>query len=269
MAFGAPVSYRLPHPLAEVRAGPGRTAFRGKAAFAYGEGCGNGWVYFGTGKYEIQADKTNTTTQYFFGLQDPPAKGVSTYASNDARIKTIQAKFFTTQINGQDRTIRIYDGSNPDNDPWKMELYSGQFSGPSAAGSERVFTKPLVVNGIVFFTTFIPDQNVCAGSGETWVFAVQYNTGLPPSFPIFDLNGDGLYDDKDMVEVNGEKVVPIGIFVGRGKGSHPVLHKDTLFITTTGDGLDALTRNGGSGGLTPIPFNNLNSRVTVNSWKQD
>ena len=149
---------------------------------------------------------------------------------------------------------------------WKMELYSGQFSGPSAAGSERVFTKPLVVNGIVFFTTFIPDQNICAGSGETWVFAVDYSTGLAPDFPIFDLNGDGLFDANDKVEVNGVMVVPIGIFVGRGKGSHPVLHKDTLFITTTGDGDDSTT---GHGGLTPIPFNNRNSRVRVNSWKQN
>jgi hypothetical protein len=243
----------------------GINPIRGKAGFAYGEGNGNIWVYCGTGKYEIQADKTNTATQYFFGLQDSAA-GVSTYAPDDPRIKTIQAKFLTTQINGQDRTVRIYDGSNPYHDSWKIELYSGQFSGPSAAGSERVFTKPLVVNGIVFFTTFIPDQNVCAGSGETWVFAVQYDTGLPPSFPIFDLNGDGLFDDKDKVEVNGEKLIPMGIFVGRGKGSHPVLHKDTLFITTTGDGDDSVN---GKGGLTPIPFNNRNSRVRVNSWKQN
>jgi hypothetical protein len=63
---------------------------------------------------------------------------------------------------------------------------------------------------------------------------------------VFDLNGDGKFDESDKVEVNGESVVPAGIYVGRGQGSRPVLHKDTLFITTTGDGVTAI--DGGDGG---------------------
>ena len=31
----------------------------------------NVWAYFGTGRYISTADKTNTDTQYFFGLKDP------------------------------------------------------------------------------------------------------------------------------------------------------------------------------------------------------
>jgi Tfp pilus tip-associated adhesin PilY1 len=87
-----------------------------------------------------------------------------------------------------------------------------------------VITEPLVVAGIVFFTTFIPDENVCAGAGETWLFALDYQSGLAEAKPIFDLNKDGKFNDDDLVEIDGVKVVPIGIKVGRGKGSYPVLH---------------------------------------------
>ena len=41
------------------------------------------------------------------------------------------------------------------------------------------------------------------------------------------------FTDADKIEVNGQKVVPVGIYVGRGQGSAPVLFKDTLFITTS------------------------------------
>jgi len=73
-----------------------------------------------------------------------------------------------------------------------------------------------------------------------------------------------------MVDTDGDGVpdaVPIGIKVGRGKGSHPVIHKDTLFITTTGDGDD-----GGGGGNPEEDFfakkiNLKNKRIRVESWQ--
>ncbi len=33
----------------------------------------------------------------------------------------------------------------------------------------------------------------------------------------------------------GKDVFPVGIRVGRGRGSKPVLHKDTLIVSTTGE----------------------------------
>ncbi len=112
-------------------------------------------------------------------------------------------------------------------------------------------------------------KNVCAGAGETWVFAIDYQSGLAETVPIFDLNKDGKFNDDDLIKIDGEKIVPIGIKVGRGKGSHPVLHKDTLFITTTGDGDD-----GGGGGNDEEGFfaqrvNLPEKRVRLESWKNE
>jgi Tfp pilus tip-associated adhesin PilY1 len=190
---------------------------------AYTEVNGEIWVYFGTGIYEQQVDKTNNITQYFFGLQDT-ASGVATYEMSD--LAPLKAEFTTTQIGGKDVVVRTVSGENPPIPPyaaldppisWAMEL------GPGASGSERVIVKPLVIGGIVFFTTFVPDADVCEGAGDTWVFALDYQSGLASTEPIFDLNGDGKFDDNDKIDTDSDSIkdtVPIGIHVGRGKGSH-------------------------------------------------
>ena len=225
-------------------ASPNVNPFRAKADYAYGETPGDIWVFFGSGMYETQADKTDYNQQWFFGLKDNTTPA-ATYHLND--LVTLQAKFATVNIDGKDVTLRYIDGTNSLGDPWKMQLFANQagwgWSEAAPSGSERVITQPLAVAGVVFFTTFIPDEDVCAGSGDTWVFAIDYRSGLAESAPVFDINNDGEFNSNDKIVVNGVPVIPIGIKVGRGKGSHPVLHKDTLFITVTGDGDDG----GGSG----------------------
>jgi Tfp pilus tip-associated adhesin PilY1 len=246
---------------------------RAKADMAYTKVNGEIWVYFGTGIYEQQVDKTNNITQYFLGLKDT-LSGVGTYEMSD--LANLKAEFTTTQIGGKDVVVRTVSGSNPPIPPyaafdppisWSMEL------GPGASGSERVIVKPLVIGGIVFFTTFVPDADVCEGAGDTWVFALDYQSGLPSTYPIFDLNGDGKFDNDDKIDTDNDGIkdtVPIGIHVGRGKGSHPVLHKDTLFITTTGSGAEAVASGGGGdGGLQALKVNLEKIKVKVKAWRQD
>jgi Tfp pilus tip-associated adhesin PilY1 len=249
---------------------------RAKAEFAYADKYydpDNIWVYFGSGIYETQTDKSNTDQQYFFGLKDSKTSQTATYDHTDSRLATLQAKFDVDNISGTDVTFRYIDGTNPYADPWKIQLYEGTFAnGPASVGTERIITQPLVVGGVVFFTTFIPDENICAGSGETWVFAVDYKTGQAVNVPVFDINNDGKWDENDKVDLDGDgvkDVIPVGIKVGRGQGSHPVLHKDTLFITVTGDGNDG----GGSGSDDENFFarkiNLPERKVRLKSWMQN
>lgn len=249
---------------------PNINPIRAKADFAYADTYGNIWVYFGSGIFETQTDKTNSHQQYFFGLKDGPTPA-ATYEPAD--LVTLQAKFDVENIDGENVTFRYIDGTNPLAQPWKMQLYDGSFpNGPASVGSERVISQPMVVGGVVFFTTFIPDVNICAGSGETWVFALDYQTGLAVNVPVFDINNDGKWDNNDKVDSDGDglkDIIPVGIRVGRGSGSHPVLHKDTLFITVTGDGNDG----GGSGSDDEQFFarkiNLPERKVRVMSWMQN
>jgi hypothetical protein len=83
-----------------------------------------------------------------------------------------------------------------------------------------------------------------------------------------------------MVDTNGDGVgdtVPAGLYVGRGQGSHPVLHEDTLFITTTGSGDDDGggqiggdddDDDPGDGGNHDFKVNLDANRVKIESWMQ-
>ncbi|MFO7708365.1 MAG: PilC/PilY family type IV pilus protein [Desulfobacterales bacterium] len=250
---------------------PDMTPIRGKASTAYSDLADTIWVYYGTGRYETAADKINITTQYFFGLKDQATPRQT--ALKVADLTALEARFVTATIGGVSRTVRTIAGTNNNANSWALKLYSGQsgWGGPATlGGSERVFTKPLVVGGIVFFTTFIPDADQCTGSGETWVFAVDYKTGLPPTKPVFDLNGDGMFTDADKVAVGETKVVPVGIYVGRGVGSQPVLHKDTLFVTTSSPQYQLGAPGGGNAtGLNAMQVNIPQNRIRVESWKHN
>lgn len=251
---------------------PDMTPIRGKASTAYSDTADMIWVYYGTGRYETAADKVNITTQYFFGLKDYATPRETALKLSD--LTALEARFTTATIDGVSRTVRTIGGSNTAGNSWALKLFSGQsgWGGPTLiGGSERVFTKPLVVGGIVFFTTFIPDADQCTGSGETWVFALDYKTGLPPAKPAFDLNGGGKFSDADKLLIDGNKVVPVGIYVGRGVGSHPVLHKDTLFVTTSSPQyqLGAPSAGANPTGLNAMLVNIPENRIRVESWKHN
>ena len=264
---------------------PDKNPIRAKADYAYAYELDYIWVYWGTGMYENQMHKTDLDSQYFFGVKDwnenalTPKIDHKTYKMSDLIVHTAKFVDATVNIDGTDvdKTFRFIDGHNPKDtpQPWAIELYANQgdrgWTGPLPAGSERVLVKPLVIGGVVFFVTFIPDKNVCAGNGESWLMAVDFETGLIPDYAVWDINGDGMYDTKDMVDTgktdaDGNAILapPNGIFMGRGQASHLVYHDGYLFFTTTGSG-DEDNPDGGAGGIAP---NLSNLKVRLRSWRQ-
>lgn len=240
---------------------PEETPIMGPASDAY-ENAGIHWIYYGTGRYETPVDKTSRFQQYLFGLKDiKTSTTLPSYALGD-NMALLQAEMRTATLPGGNTvTVRTVAGANPTAKSWAIKLHL-----PPSGASERCFTKPLIVGKVAFFTTFIPDQGACGGDGDTYVFAVDYKTGLPPAHPVFDLNGDGKFNDLDKVTVNGSLVVPAGVYVGRGQGSAPVMLKNTLFLTT------AVAQNAGTGqpgGLHALPVNLPQLRIQVESWKQN
>ncbi len=134
--------------------------------------------------------------------------------------------------------------------PWYAKLIQ-------AAGvpSERVIAKSLVVGEVVFFTSFIPDIDVCGGNGAAWLYALNYETGLPATEPVFDLNGDGYMNDDDVVTHDGKNYYVAAIPIGRGIPSSPVLEGDMIFVNTTDK-----ARAG-------LPVNLPKLKAVIDSWK--
>ncbi len=229
------------------------------------------WLYFGTGKYLDQPDKTSSDPQYFYGLLDFEGSSTGADAADEYAAYTPDdlITFSTSIVEGkaidQDgnetgeltkyRTISctpINDEGqcNPDNLSWKLALATG-------SPSERSINQPLVVAGIVFFVTFVPDGDVCEGNGDAWLFAVDYETGGFVSEAVFDINNDGVYDDSDKtVMVDGQEVGVAGIYLGQGKPTDPVIHGDVIFAGTSGMP------------PRPIKVNLPDGRARVKAWRQ-
>jgi type IV pilus assembly protein PilY1 len=91
---------------------------------------------------------------------------------------------------------------------WYIDLlWSATHGGPGPAG-ERVVSKATVRGDRVIFATLIPNPDPCAFGGDSWVMELNTFTGGRLSYAVFDLNGDGLFDENDWITVteNGVEV---------------------------------------------------------------
>lgn len=257
-----------------------------KASYAYGARTATEnypiWIYFGTGDYKSQVDKTTMNQQLFFGLRDSidapscylypfPEDNIPNPTDPDVcgDLVELKAKYMTGSVTTAEgvtekKKVRYIEGPCIENKSWVINLYNGQldYKGPiNLLGSERVIEEPLVAGGIVFFATYIPDPDICNGSGKTWLYAVDYKTGCAPADVVFDLNGDGAFNERDTIpnpDDLGNPYVPVAILIDGGPGSKPVLGSDNnLFITTP------------AGGLNSVKVNIPGLKVKMNSWREN
>jgi type IV pilus assembly protein PilY1 len=267
------------------------TPITAKAEMAYASlPPGDIWLYFGTGRYQEQIDKFTTDQQAFYGLFDENASRGTPYEASglvEMQTEIIEAYALDpdggrTDLNGDDvidaddlRKYRVVscpspdaDGRcNPDAQSWRLLLaVPGMYDDWA---SERVITKPLVVAGVVFFVTFIPDGDVCEGNGDTWLYAVEWETGEFVIDGVFDTNENGEFDRGDpwvdplgspggasLDENEGKKRV-VGKLVGKGKPSQEIIiHNNILFVGTTDEE------------PVPEPVNLPDLRTKLRSWQK-
>jgi type IV pilus assembly protein PilY1 len=196
------------------------------------------WVFFGTGRYYSSLDKTNQDIQHFFGVKDCIISGVCSdqtvernnltnvssvvicsSCSPTANVSTDGGLTFNTSF---DAGLSNLVTNVQNTDGWFTTLPNTR---------ERNLSRPLLIGGTLFFTTFIPNPDPCAATGQGLLYALYYLTGSP-------------YKESALgtTPVGSDTIVKRSTAIGAGLPSEVVVH-----IGAQGSGAAGTT--GGSGSV--------------------
>ncbi len=152
---------------------------------------GHLWVFFGTGKYYGSNDKNQVDTGSFYAVKDGcwDASCTTSYTSlldiSGATVKTDGTVTGITNSCTGNTPISTWaqlSSAVSGCDGWVMNFSTlGEnvdFTGETLLhNGERIISKPLVLGGLVTFTSFIPGTDVCSVGGDSNIYAVYYETG--------------------------------------------------------------------------------------------
>ncbi len=211
-------------------------------------------VYFGTGKYLGVTDVGDTSLQSLYGIIDSG----STLTQGDLLEQTIEFQGSVTH-DGNKIPVRAVsdnipsDNDSSDDDGWFLELiYNNNKEG------ERSVVRPVIHETAVLFTTLIPSSDPCAGGGSSWVMALDKATGGRVAGGVFDLNDDGVVDEKDFVNQ--------GSVPASGFGSDKLLTRPNVLGGP--GGVDVVHSSDSSGDVTRFNIKGSGELLGRHSWRQ-
>lgn len=149
-------------------------------------------VFFGTGKFNETADKTNKDLQAFYAVWD--AEG----GSGQITTSSLQAQAVTgvfSGSSGQFITTSQNDVTYPAEKGWYLPLvYNNVLTG------ERVINQARLVAGrIVFTTASVDTTDPCASFGTGKLVELDAFSGKMLNYAVLDTNGKGEVDSEDTV----------------------------------------------------------------------
>ncbi len=209
----------------------------------------NVWVYFGTGRYLSEEDKSDTDAQYLFGLVDPFFNAYydqepTDYYHNYDKSKTLD---FSTDLFNADSYLvttagKVYDSSYNYFGTWddlvdEARTKDGWRRTLSLSG-ERSLEKFTVLGGIAFAPTFIPSGDICGFGGESYLYGLYYETGTPYYKSVFEDDTEILVVEEEGEEVEYERLLgrvilgsgkssSLGVHVGREEGAKAFIQQST------------------------------------------
>lgn len=157
-------------------------------------------VYFGSGQYLVDSDKSNTDVQSFYGVWD---RGDRELTQTDLIQQTFRSGYSERVITGN------YVDYSTDHGWW--------FNLPDSG--ERSVTSPIARTDTVFFNSFVPVTDACSVGGYGYRYAVDMVNGGSPQEPVIDVNNDGEInsDDNDgdgvIAAVRQEGYLPEPVFI--------------------------------------------------------
>ena len=210
-------------------------------------------VLFGTGKVLETADITDTKLQTFYAIWDKD-DGSTVSARSDLLQQTITAENNVTgnrDTSANTMNWKTTTSTAPHYLGWYMDLVVVPPPTVANMKGERHVGTPKLINGVVFFNTYIPSTALCDFGGDGWLMAVNYATGGLLPFPPFDSDNSGSITSAD-TPTGGKKV-------GAAIGGTTIINNGG----TGGIGVSSTTKGGTSS--TPVQTQGLRGRVT---WRE-
>ena len=149
-------------------------------------------VFFGSGKFNETADKTNKDLQAFYSVWD--ADG----GAGQLTVSSLQAQAVTGVFSGstgQFITTSQNDTTYPGEKGWYLPLvYNSVLTG------ERVINQAsLVLGRIVFTTASVDTTDPCASFGSGKLVELDAFSGKMLNYAVLDTNADGVVDSNDTI----------------------------------------------------------------------
>ncbi len=145
---------------------------------------GDLWVYAGSGKYYSDIDEIDKSRQIFIGF-----KNTGKTFNEDDFIDTTNDKTRVEVLNK--KLVCIYDSSAKKfilkEMPSTVKLVSGKHYEPKNGwkiylpSGQRIISRPILYGGLADFISYEPESDPCSYGGSSYLYAIEYNTGIAPS----------------------------------------------------------------------------------------
>ncbi|NNG02468.1 MAG: hypothetical protein HKM93_24045, partial [Desulfobacteraceae bacterium] len=196
---------------------------------------GRFWVYFGTGRFWGTNDRKSPYFEYqnsFYGIKEPVnSDGDFTWATvGDKGTNLVNVSLVSVSDTGgvSGSTVSAADFEEL---VAEVETKSGWYLDFDIEG-ERNLGQAAVLGDIVTFTTYLPENDLCATEGSSFIYGLHYKTGTAYEEGVL------LTSDNNYTGVDASHKVIKKIEIGKGYSITPNIHTgrkegSTAFIQTS------------------------------------
>ena len=177
----------------------------------------NLWYYFGTGRYYYRSGATiddYDSQRTLYGIKDP-CYNTAALPGNMLN-KNCSTTIAAGDITDQSTSISTSIGTGG----WKIDLDPST----TAFGAERVVSDAVTLtNGTVFATTFEPTSDACGFGGNSFLWALGYNTGDRPS--------DAALKGKALIQLSTGEFKEVDLAQAFGSGASRLMRRSSTPMT--------------------------------------
>lgn len=161
---------------------------------------GERWVFFGTGKFIADADRSDTSIQTWYGLRDvnPKISGRTELVERVITKEIVEEKGIARVLSDVVAGDLVDSTGTYVKQGWYIDLLVGGKSGVKKG--ERMLTRNTLLKDVLLGETLTPNNTACGDLGDGWLLVVNPWLGGRPTDDFFDTNVDGTVDTDDHVD---------------------------------------------------------------------